>query len=189
MMRIRTRIFPRRCFIKKRERNILSMARNQYINTMFRLTRLKGMTFDHDFCLFILLFFFPLFLRGKRKGKKNNQRRGQKSCLSVWSFRFAIIYQSSLILLFTITPTCLHSNLTPILSTQIQPIPGSTLISFQHGSIQISLQPGSTLIQLQPGSTLIQLQPGSTLILFQQGSTQFQLQPVSTQIDSNLAPL
>ena len=27
----------------------------------------KGMTFDHDYYLFILLFFFPLFLGGKRK--------------------------------------------------------------------------------------------------------------------------
>ena len=38
---------------------------------------LKGMTFDHNFFLFILLFFFPLFLGGKRKGEENNQSRGQ----------------------------------------------------------------------------------------------------------------
>ena len=31
-------------------------------------TGLKGMSFDHDFCSFILLFFISIFLRGKRKG-------------------------------------------------------------------------------------------------------------------------
>ena len=45
----------------------------------------KGMTFDHDFCYFIIFFFFPLFLGGKRKGENNNQSRGQKSCLSARS--------------------------------------------------------------------------------------------------------
>ena len=39
------------------------------------------MTFDHDFFDFILLFPFP-FLGGKRKGEKNNQSYGQKSCIS-----------------------------------------------------------------------------------------------------------
>ena len=34
------------------------------------------MTFDHDFCSFILLFFFPLFLGRKRKGEKG--RKGDK---------------------------------------------------------------------------------------------------------------
>ena len=46
------------------------------------------MPFDDDFCFFILIFFFPLFL-GKRKWEKNNQSRGQKSChssRSIWSF-------------------------------------------------------------------------------------------------------
>jgi hypothetical protein len=32
----------------------------------------KGMIFDHNFYRFILLFFFPLFLGGKRKWEKNN---------------------------------------------------------------------------------------------------------------------
>ena len=32
--------------------------------------------------LFNLLFFSPLFLEGKRKAEKNNQSRGEKSCLS-----------------------------------------------------------------------------------------------------------
>ena len=49
----------------------------------------KGMTFDYDFLLFILLFFFPLFLGGKRKGEKNNQSRGLKSCLSARSMKKA----------------------------------------------------------------------------------------------------
>ena len=40
------------------------------------------MTFNHDFNLFILIFFFPLCLGGKRKDEKNNQSRGQKVCLS-----------------------------------------------------------------------------------------------------------
>ena len=44
----------------------------------------------HDFwlrfLLFILLFFSPLFLGGKRKGEQNNQSCGQKSCLSARSY-------------------------------------------------------------------------------------------------------
>ena len=40
----------------------------------------------HDFCsrflLFILLFFFPLFLGGERKGEDNNRSRFQKAYLS-----------------------------------------------------------------------------------------------------------
>ena len=43
------------------------------------------------FLLFILPFFFPLFLGGKRKGGTNNQSRDFKSCLSARSglyFRF-----------------------------------------------------------------------------------------------------
>jgi hypothetical protein len=40
----------------------------------------KGMTFDLDL-LFILLFYFPLFLGGKRKEEENNQSREQKSFL------------------------------------------------------------------------------------------------------------
>ena len=40
----------------------------------------------HDFwlwfLLFILLFFFPLFSEGKRKGEKNTQSCGQMPCLS-----------------------------------------------------------------------------------------------------------
>ena len=50
-------------------------------------TGLKGMTFDHDFCYFILIFFLPLILKGMRKEEKNNQSRGQKSCHSVWSLK------------------------------------------------------------------------------------------------------
>ena len=38
------------------------------------------------FLLFVLLFFFPLFLGGKRK--RNYQSRGQKSCLSARSFKY-----------------------------------------------------------------------------------------------------
>ena len=41
----------------------------------------KGMTLITIFTI-IILFFFPLFLGGKRKGEKNNKRRCQKSCLS-----------------------------------------------------------------------------------------------------------
>ena len=36
--------------------------------------------------LFILPFFFPLFLGGKRKGENNKQSRDFKSCLSAGSF-------------------------------------------------------------------------------------------------------
>ena len=42
--------------------------------------------------LIILLFFFSLFLGGKRKGEKNNQNRGQKSCLSARSKTWTNIY-------------------------------------------------------------------------------------------------
>ena len=49
----------------------------------------KGMTFDHEFCYFILLVFFSLFIRWeeKRPGEKNNQSRRQKSCLSARSVK------------------------------------------------------------------------------------------------------
>ena len=47
-----------------------------------RLIEQKGMTFDHDFCYLILLFFFPSFFKREEKRGKNNQSRGQKSCLS-----------------------------------------------------------------------------------------------------------
>ena len=40
----------------------------------------KGMTFEKD--AFYYPFLLPLFLGGKRKEEKNNQSRGQKSCLS-----------------------------------------------------------------------------------------------------------
>ena len=49
------------------------------------LTKLKGMTFGDEFFYFIFPFIFSLFLGGKRKREKNNQSRGQKSCLWVWS--------------------------------------------------------------------------------------------------------
>ena len=40
--------------------------------------------------LFILFFFFPLFLEGKRKGEKNNQSSDFKSCLSARSKRISL---------------------------------------------------------------------------------------------------
>ena len=43
--------------------------------------RAERHNFWSQFLLFILLFFFPLFLGGKRKEEKNNQSRDQKSCL------------------------------------------------------------------------------------------------------------
>ena len=33
-------------------------------------TGLKGMTFDHDFCYFILLFFLPFFRRDEKRGRE-----------------------------------------------------------------------------------------------------------------------
>ena len=45
------------------------------------------MTFDHDFCYFILLFYSLFFTGGKKKGEKNNQSRGQKAYLSARSLR------------------------------------------------------------------------------------------------------
>ena len=60
------------------------------------MNRCRGRVRPHDqaemhglklrFLLFILLFFFPLFLGGKRKGEKNNPARQDfKSCLSARS--------------------------------------------------------------------------------------------------------
>ena len=46
----------------------------------------KGMTFDHDFAN-PSPFLLPSFLGRKRKGEKNNQSRGQKSCLSARSYK------------------------------------------------------------------------------------------------------
>jgi hypothetical protein len=56
-------------------------------DVIFKTIKQKGMTFDSRFLLLILLFFFPLFLGGKRKGEKNSHSRGQKSCLSARSFK------------------------------------------------------------------------------------------------------
>ena len=63
-----------------------------FFNTLlYQIKRYSGMTIlddpeRHDlksrFLLFFLLFFFPLFLGGKRKGDKNNQSRNFKSCFS-----------------------------------------------------------------------------------------------------------
>ena len=46
------------------------------------------------FLLFILLFFFPLFLGGKRKGENNNQSRDFKSCLSESSSKEILKWQN-----------------------------------------------------------------------------------------------
>ena len=46
----------------------------------------KGMTFDYDFCYFILLF-SSLFLGGKRNGEWSSKNRDQKSYLTVPSFK------------------------------------------------------------------------------------------------------
>ena len=45
---------------------------NIYHRWVIRIEQ-KGMTFDHDFCSSILLFFFPLFKEGRKKRDKNNQ--------------------------------------------------------------------------------------------------------------------
>ena len=77
----------------------------------------KGMTFNHFF-LFILHFFFPLFLGGKRKGKEDNQSCGQKSCLSarslwkdgklcyMYRIKFLKNYELSFIGIFHCSPGC-----------------------------------------------------------------------------------
>ena len=49
--------------------------------------RAKTHNLKSRFLLFILLFFPSIFLGGKRKGEKNNQSRGQKSCLSARSYQ------------------------------------------------------------------------------------------------------
>ena len=50
----------------------------------------KGMTIDHNFCYFILIFSFLLKKRGKRKGEWCSKNRDQKSYLPVssilWNF-------------------------------------------------------------------------------------------------------
>ena len=55
----------------------------------------KGMTFDHNFC-YSFYFLLPPFLVGKRKGDKNNQSRGQKSCLSARSIFIIIFFLKAL---------------------------------------------------------------------------------------------
>ena len=60
--------------------NISNISSSKHAS--YYLIELKGMTFDHDFCSFFLLFFFPHFLEGKRGGEKNNQSRDQNVCLS-----------------------------------------------------------------------------------------------------------
>ena len=47
-----------------------------------KLTGLKGMSFDTRHWLFFSPFLLPPKKRGKRKGEKNNQCRGQNACLS-----------------------------------------------------------------------------------------------------------
>ena len=54
---------------------------------MFSEIEQKGMTFYHDF-YYSFSFSSSLFLGGTRKGEENNQSRGQKSCLSAWSFSY-----------------------------------------------------------------------------------------------------
>ena len=56
------------------------------------LDRAERHAFWSRFLLFILLFFFPLFWGGKRKGEKNNQSRGQKTCLSARSLCLFFTY-------------------------------------------------------------------------------------------------
>ena len=72
--------------------NILSkLSSVNYSNTQDRAER---HCFLQRLCYFIFLFFFPLFLGGKRKGEKNNQSRGQKQCLSDWLIHKHEITQS-----------------------------------------------------------------------------------------------
>ena len=50
--------------------------------------------FGSRFLLFILLYFFLIFLGGKRKGGKNNQIRGKKTCLSarsMWTWYMCVL--------------------------------------------------------------------------------------------------
>ena len=60
-----------------------------YCTLVFSVLRKSEWAERHDlksrFLLFILLFFFPLFKRGKIKGEKNNQSQDFKSCLSARS--------------------------------------------------------------------------------------------------------
>ena len=62
---------------------------NEIVKTFnfIKMIEQKGITFDHDV---YLPFSFPsslFFLGGKRKGEKNNQSCGQKSCLSARSIK------------------------------------------------------------------------------------------------------
>ena len=56
-----------------------------YVNIFLTRIEQKGMTFDHDFC-YSFSFSSPpsFFVREKIRGKEN-QSRGQKSCLSARS--------------------------------------------------------------------------------------------------------
>ena len=53
---------------------------------IFERIEQKGMTFDHDFWYSFSFSSSLFFLGGKIKGEKNDQSRGQKSCLSAGSF-------------------------------------------------------------------------------------------------------
>ena len=45
----------------------------------------------------MILFFFPLFSGGKRKGENNNLSRGQKSCLSAQSISLGNVILTNLV--------------------------------------------------------------------------------------------
>ena len=68
------------------------------------IDRAERHDFWSRFLVFILLFFVPLFLRGKRKGEKNNQSRGQKPCLSTrssfWMNQNTVIFSFAKFYLF-----------------------------------------------------------------------------------------
>ena len=69
--------------------------------------RAERHAFWSQFLLFILLFFFRIFLGGKRKEEKNKQSRGQKPCFSARSFYVRKILKiSNTVLYYNISGSC-----------------------------------------------------------------------------------
>jgi hypothetical protein len=54
---------------------------------MLKKTKVKGMTFDHDFGYSFPLFYSPLKKEGRRKEERIRKNRDQKSSLSARSLK------------------------------------------------------------------------------------------------------
>ena len=90
---------------------IKGIFHSRQINPSFQRIEQKGMTFDRDFCKILILFIFPLFLEGKRKGENNNQSCCQKSCLSARSVQSVQMFQTNSCIFLTMIVCILYNIL------------------------------------------------------------------------------